>query len=68
MTLEDRIAGLRQELQRKIQNLTLLIEYKDHEKWYEESLKGQRADYRYFVKELDGLLLDHQMATREPNL
>ena len=62
MSLEDRIAALRLMLTTKISQLDIMIEKgQNDEEWYKRSLRGQRADYKYFVKEIDGMMLDYQM-------
>lgn len=61
MTLEDRVTELRQRIQNKIVVLDRMIKDKTLDDWYVKTLRGQRADFRYFVKELDVLMLEHQM-------
>lgn len=56
MTLEQEVRALRSKIAHKQAGLKTYILKGGHEKWYLQSLKGQSADFDYFLLELDRLL------------
>jgi hypothetical protein len=74
VTLEDRIAELRLGFGLKIMDLDKIIDYIERtnpspvedKKTYLHGLKIQRADYKFFIKELDMLSLENQMTIDSP--
>ena len=58
MNLEERVRALREKIAHRQAGLKTYILKGNHPKWYADSLKGQAADFEYFIKELDQLLVD----------
>ena len=58
LTHEEKIRALREKIAQKQSRLRTYILKGNHPEWYEKSLRGQAADFEYFIKELDRMLVD----------
>lgn len=56
MNLDERVRQFRDSLVHRSTMIGRVLDGGPLEEWYERSLKGQRADYTYLVKELDAIL------------
>jgi len=56
-TIEDRIETLRNSLSVKLVGIRNLHDRGGHDQWYEDFLLNKEAEYKYFLKSLDNILV-----------
>lgn len=56
-TIEDRIETLRNSLSEKLIGIRKLYERGGHDDWYADFLLNKEAEYKYFLKSLDNILV-----------